>query len=348
MLSQDIANAIPDLLVIFSSLIVITLLVLTIPSFFYPVRTRDSPGRYQIYSYIVMSINVIISSLTYLVLYTNFIFTKHLTLCAAFFAIQRFTEGITMFFTIGMSMCLLLHIFPSYKKCQCHDTKNIGKAVFWFWVPAGIGYSLFFLLFDIFRYYNETGYFLFYNMAICSMFDEPELMSYYMHTNYAYWHIIIHKVLRLLTMIVTLICAVLCRRQLKKQEKMCKDAYRSTFMLSDTGQDVVISSLNRLEKKLLDQYVTLTIVCWCREIMTILALIIDVYVSYSLLRYFLVLADIADIITSFLSVATFTKGFLKRFVNHVWNKISACYHNRTMNISSSKNHYILKNEMILN
>ena len=118
MLTLDISDIVLTLLVIVLSLTAMTFLVLSIFSIFYPIKAKNVSAKYQNYGYTIMSVNIFVLEMTYLVPYCAPSFTTNLNLCIAFGATQHFVENFSTFFIIGMSVCLLLYVFSSSEKCK--------------------------------------------------------------------------------------------------------------------------------------------------------------------------------------------------------------------------------------
>ena len=311
MLWLDIINITYASLTIILSLVAVTLLIFSIASLFYPHRTKDKSTKYQIYGYVVMSINVILLELTYLIPACFPSIVLHLNFCIALGAIQHFVENLTMFFIIGMSIYLPLHISPNYGKCRCQNTRNIGRNIFFFWISVGTGYSLFFMVFGLCE--NLFGV----DGNRCWIVSGPEGMDYMSYQ----W--ISYRALVLIVLAMTIICAILCSIQFKKRMKMYKCAYETQFIKDETGEMEIIYSLNRLNKTLLRQYVTLTIVCVIREFVSIISYrVLASGVPKSQQGVYYGLADIVYVVACFFYVGVFTRSFLVRFIYYTWDRIN--------------------------
>lgn len=204
MLSTDIADIFYSFLSILSAIMTMSLLIFLNIGLFYPSRPKTSSAKYQTYGYVIMSISAFIIEFTYLVPACMPSFTAHYDFCIILAAIQHFGENMALFFVIGMSVCVLLHVSPGYRKCQCRNTNNIGKAVFLFWVPVGGGYSLFFMLFGL-------GMDLFgVNTNRCWLVNGLGSINYFAYQ----W--ISYRTLVVAVVVMTVVYAILCSIQFKK------------------------------------------------------------------------------------------------------------------------------------
>lgn len=336
MIGLDVEDIICSSLIIFFSLLALMLSVFLVISFYYPTKTKNKSAKYQNYGFTIMSVNVFILELTYLIPYCLPRFTDHLNLCIAFGAVQYFVENISMFFVIGMSICLLLHILASFKKCQRCYRKNIGKIVFLSWVPAGFVYTLFFMIVGL-----SQGLFQVEGNR-CWIIDSPWNMNYTLYEWLSYKCFVIGSV------IVTIVCSIVCGIMFKIQAKMYKYAYQTAQILDKTGQKEMVNSLNKLNRMLLRRYIGLAVICFLQEgISDLCYFILAENVPPSQEGYYLMWEDLSYPISCFLYVAIFAKGFLSRLVYHIWDKIYKFYRSKTKNTNSTNTGNDLEQMMIL-
>ena len=315
MLSIDVTDVVYSFLSIVSTMVAMTLLVFSAIGLFYPSRPKSSSARFQTYSYVVMSVNVFILELTYLVPASMPSFTANLNLCIAFGATQHFVENFAIFFVIGMSMCVLLHVSPGYRKCQCRDTNNIGKSVFLFWVPVGGTYSLFFTIFGL----CEKLFGVSTNR--CWIVKGPGNMDYFSYQ----W--ISYRTLAIAVFIMTLIYAILCSIQFKKRAKICNDIYQTMDIQDKVGKKEMVDSLNKLDKTLLRQYMILTMICVSQEIISISTYLIGNNIPKGQTRAYFGWSDAFYVITCFLFVEIFIENSLTKMINIIWDRCTKmCRH----------------------
>ena len=325
MVSSDIVDILYSTLIIICSLTAIVLLILSITAIFYLPKAKDKSGRFLMYGYVVISIDIFLIELTYLIPSCFPQIINHIGFCISLGAIGHFAQNMTRFFVIGMSMYLLLSVWPSYKKCQCRNVGNIGRAVFLFWVLAGAGYSLFFMIFGL----CEKVFGVDRNR--CWIVNGPGDMGYFQYQ----W--ISYRTLRVVVVIITIVYSILCSYQFKKRVKMYKGAFETSHFRDTSEKNNIVESLNNLDRALMRQYIALTIVCVFQEVVSDISYIIpDNWMSKSQKRAWFGWTDIVYVITYFFTVTVFTETSLERFISHIWNKyITPRYRNNISNNKSS-------------
>ena len=321
MILSDVTDVVYRYILVLTSITCSLLVLFAVIGFFFIPTPKNKLAKYQNYGYLVASVAALLDEITYLIPSLIVRFNEQRSLCIAFGSIQYFVENVIVFFTISVSVYILLSVNPKYRQCQCRGRKDVGKPLFLYWTISAFVYNTVMLIFMLCNNVIDVRGSRCWITNPTKMLDVGllELLSY--------------RLLNIASGLVAAIYAIICNRQFKMFKRDSREAFAISGPFGDEEYKEAIMALNTLNKSLINNYIALVVTNICNALISIVIDILERrYGNDEEVMTYLGWTDIICMLIFFIYAYLFNHTFVKEFISVVSQKIGGGCKKDTINM----------------